>query len=756
MSRLITPMHGRGDRTLLIDGKRSFTQKQFLRQALLLSEELDSASGEPVTICCADSSVLLLTMFALWMRNSLAIPVNPGFPDMEIQRRMRQAGSSLLLTQSDKIKLNGEEFRVFKLPGSLSTITRESENDLPRLDPEAPSTVLFTSGSCGTPKACVLSLNNLWTSASGANERMPLGPWDRWLLSLPLYHVGGLGIVFRTLISGAAMVLRRPRTGLSEQLQNDGITHLSLIPAQLHRLLSSRLGRDALRGLKLILLGGSSIPRTLLDESLNLDLPVITTYGCTEMASQVASGKPIMEGETLFPAGEVLPHREVKISDEGEILVRGNPRFLGYLVPLARFEKKSALKLHRPFDSGGWYATGDIGRWSTVSEKPRLIVEGRRDSLFVSGGENIHPEEIEAQLLRFPDITEAVVVPVSEPEFVARPVAYLAVSPEVEFLDEAAMSDFLKQRLAGFQVPDLYLSLPETGVYLKPRRDALSAKAQPLYDEWRRQKHLRKWLLDQPPGWKQVMLHQGLPVFQVRHHLPVKIRYVYFRAESRGEVMQWFSSNNNREQIFSDNSPLLWKNEIEQVTIERNHDPLEIIRMLQSDEYDSPMTVYGLGVHGNITAHQFDPENHSPRGFPWDILASSGEIPAQPQNIKYCFCSPDFPGSPPGSLAQQVFQCGIQLSGFDRCYLIRCLYDFSKDRPRFLGWKVQKLLELKSGLELDHPVWEISGTEEKALEQILLAHGLISPEELKEANTPAKDRMRRMHLAKALKLPAAS
>ncbi len=155
-------------------------------------------------------------------------------------------------------------------------------------------------GALGSAKAVVHSLANHFYSALGANQLMPLNPGDRWLISLPLYHVGGLAIFFRTLLSGATMVVPSEKLTLAETLTNKKISHLSLVPTQLQRLLQSSDGIDSLLQLKLILLGGSPIPETLLDQSEELGLNINTTYGSTEMASQVATGKKRQLQDSAF------------------------------------------------------------------------------------------------------------------------------------------------------------------------------------------------------------------------------------------------------------------------------------------------------------------------------------------------------------------------------------------------------------------------------------------------------------------------
>ena len=160
-------------------------------------------------------------------------------------------------------------------------------------------------------------------------------------------------------------------------------------------------------------MGGGPVPPSLVDEALARGLPLHTSYGLTEMASQVTTTPPGASLEELRTAGRVLPDREVSISERGEILVRGETLFAGYV---------EGEELDRPLDAEGWFHTGDLGE---LDEDGYLRVGGRVDNLFISGGENVQPEEIEEALCRLEGVDEAVVVPVPDEEFGARPVAFV-------------------------------------------------------------------------------------------------------------------------------------------------------------------------------------------------------------------------------------------------------------------------------------------------------------------------------------------
>ena len=153
-------------------------------------------------------------MLALWLKGAVSVPLNPKFPQKQKIELMKNTGSTLL-EQLKSNKTTSENYSSF--------------SSLQSIDPDAWASIIFTSGSTGSPKAVVHSLANHFYSALGANQLMPLNPGDRWMMSLPLYHVGGLAIFFRTLLSGATMIVPSEKLTLAETLTNKKISHLSLL-----------------------------------------------------------------------------------------------------------------------------------------------------------------------------------------------------------------------------------------------------------------------------------------------------------------------------------------------------------------------------------------------------------------------------------------------------------------------------------------------------------------------------------------------
>jgi o-succinylbenzoate---CoA ligase len=400
-------------------------------------------------------------VLALIRAGHVACPVSDRLPQQGVALLLERAACSALISEDQELL---QTAGVGLLRPAPEALLREGKQRAEPADiqPERSATIIFTSGSSGVPKAALHTFGNHYYSALGSNANIALQPGDRWLHSLPLYHVGGLSILFRCLLAGATVALPQPGSSPGESITSLGATHVSLVSTQLSRLLreSADLGR-----LQAVLMGGGPVPPSLVDEALAHELPLYTSYGLTEMASQVTTTPPGACPEQLRTAGRVLPRREVSVSERGEILVRGETLFAGYA---------EGEELDRPVDEEGWFHTRDFGE---LDESGYLRVGGRMDNLFISGGENVQPEEIEEALCRLEGVDEAVVVPVPDEEFGARPVAFVRIS-DAEPRDLARE---LEPVLPRFKIPISFHPWPEEARRgMKADRAALGEQARRL------------------------------------------------------------------------------------------------------------------------------------------------------------------------------------------------------------------------------------------------------------------------------------
>ncbi len=421
-------------------------------------------TGDVLALYRAQDLRSLVLILAALRAGLIVVPVSTRQPAGAVPALLDRVGAGAVVADPE----GGWGSRTVLSAEALTT-GEADPREAPLWTLDRPATAVFTSGSTGEPKAALHTLGNHVWSARGWRERTPVrgwGPGDRWLLDLPLAHVGGLAVLLRCVLAGAAVVLPEQGAPVAETARRFGVTHASLVATQLRRALDAP-DADALAGLRLILLGGSAIPAALLAEAHRRGIPVATSYGLTEAASTVTATAPGAPPEALATAGAVLPHREVRLSSEGEILVRGRTQFAGYLGPAG---------LERPFDAAGWFATGDLGAWAEVGGQRMLRVVGRLGNRFISGGENVQPEAVEAALLRQPGVRQAVVVAVTDEEFGERPAAFV----DAEAWRPGTWRRVIAAELPRFAIPTAFHPWPEGEDGLKPSRARLRERAERL------------------------------------------------------------------------------------------------------------------------------------------------------------------------------------------------------------------------------------------------------------------------------------
>jgi O-succinylbenzoic acid--CoA ligase len=404
--------------------------------------EAGIVEGERVSLLMHAGWRYIAAIMAVIRVKAIACPMSNRLPQKALLARMQQINSSTMISDVEAPPPKG--IRVLD-PDNLFEFVSGLAHPKPRHDLEQPALIIFTSGSSGKPKAALLSYGALYYSCRGANINLQLSSNNKWLLSIPLYHVGGIGVVFRCLESGATVVVAKPGEKLAEEIELYQATHLSVVPTQLYRLISMPDAKEVSASLHTVLLGGAAISAERVKQAMDVGYPVHATYGLTEMASQVTTLPKYFPDDKLGTSGVLLRYRELKLSGDGEIHVRGQTLFSGYVEGDA---------LVKPFDAEGWFATGDLGR---VDAEGYLSVIGRKDTMFVSGGENIHPEEIEQAVLELGDIDAVVVVPKDDAEFGQRPVAYVASRLNIE---PEHVANRLEEFLPRFKIPVAFYDWP--------------------------------------------------------------------------------------------------------------------------------------------------------------------------------------------------------------------------------------------------------------------------------------------------------
>jgi O-succinylbenzoic acid--CoA ligase len=422
-------------------------------------------AGNHVALLLPNRLPYVALIHALAQIGAVLVPLNTRLTATEISWQIAQSDTSWLIydeafaetvAQLEQV----EGCRLVDVAALVQECQPETEAfQKPRFLLDAPQAIVFTSGTTGRPKGAVLTFGNHFWGATASSYRLGLSPDDRWLSCLPLYHVGGLAVVFRSCLYGTAIVLheRFDLDAFDQSLDHDAITLTSVVPTMLHRLLVKRQDRPWPSTLRHILLGGAAATKELLAAARAAQAPVATTYGLTEAASQVATMRPAEVTDKPGSVGKPLMFSRIRIVDEagntlpsgekGEIVVSGPTVMAGYYK-----NPEATAKAIRTNEHGERELyTGDIGYLDGDGD---LWPVQRRSDLILSGGENVYPAEVEAVLRQHPAVADACVVGLPDAEWGQRVAALVACQPGAGVTADA-LSAFTRERLAGYKRPRL-------------------------------------------------------------------------------------------------------------------------------------------------------------------------------------------------------------------------------------------------------------------------------------------------------------
>ena len=325
------------------------------------------------------------------------------------------------------------------LPGHLTRMTPGPAN--PALWPESPlALVIATSGSSGTPKAVMLTQASVLASAAQVNARLNLSPGDLWLCCLPRHHIGGLAIAYRCALAGAGVLLHPTFDvgAVATAMQDLPVTHISLVPPMLSRLLDLRLPVPA--SLRVALIGGQGLGEDLAQRALAAGWPLRLTYGMTETGSQVATSGPLLGPLEAGVVGTPLPGLALDCRTCGgpprTLRLKGELVMAGYANP----DRVQGLGL-----TDGWLTTADL---ACLTPAGALRVLGRGDGALVICGIQVYPGLVATRLLAAPGVREAVVVGLADPTWGGR-----LAATYVGDASEAELADWCREQLPGPERP---------------------------------------------------------------------------------------------------------------------------------------------------------------------------------------------------------------------------------------------------------------------------------------------------------------
>jgi malonyl-CoA/methylmalonyl-CoA synthetase len=404
------------------------------------------APGDRVLVSGGTSVDLIVAYVAALRAGLTVVPANPYYPAAELATLMAAAHPALAVLD-DPGRLAGPSVPV--TPPDLSGLPRaRSEAIVDRSSAGDTALIIFTSGTTGRPKGVPLTHGNLLASAHAVRLAWRWEPDDMLALTLPLFHMHGLGVgLHGTLVTGASALLipRFEPSAIAEAIRRRRASLLFGVPTMYHRLAESPYLAD-LAGLRLAVSGSAPLPAQL-HETVRAasGQVVLERYGMTETAMLVSNP---YEGERRpGTVGFALPGVDVRLAPrEGgvtEIEVRGPNVISGYLDdPAATADA---------FTSDGWFRTGDLG---TLDAEGYLTISGRAKELIITGGYNVYPREVEEVLRAHPGVADAAVIGIPSPKWGETVTAFVvAAGGAGAAATVSALEDWCEARLVGYKRP---------------------------------------------------------------------------------------------------------------------------------------------------------------------------------------------------------------------------------------------------------------------------------------------------------------
>lgn len=438
--------------------------------------------GDRLALIMPPSAAHVALVLAVARLGAIAVPLNDRQAAPELLSQLKDSRPTLVVHEGPLVTgARGVEFEPAADLVEESASPTLEPLDGRSLDLTATHAIVYTSGSSGAPKGVELTMSNLMWNAVSVGFWVGACPEDRWLLCMPLFHVGGYAIIFRSLLHGSCLVVHRrfDPAAVSASLDNDGITLASFVPTMLTEVLAARGEKPMPSSLRRVFLGGGQPPAALVATIRRSRLPVLLTYGMTETCSQVALSDPLES-----PSAQVyIPLSPSEISlvrdsrrnlsfaepgEPGEVAVRGPTVFKG-------FWRRAGLTKERFKE--GWFLTGDVGVLQPEAGGGFLVL-GRGEEMIVSGGEKVFPAEVESALREHGWVKDAVVLGVEDERWGQMVVAALEPKEgEGRPPSESELSSFLRERIGRYKIPKRYLFVEEfprtpTG---KVRRDKVRA-----------------------------------------------------------------------------------------------------------------------------------------------------------------------------------------------------------------------------------------------------------------------------------------
>jgi fatty-acyl-CoA synthase len=466
---LLTP-----GKAAVVDGQRRLNYQQLNRRVNRLARALQGLGlqfADRISILSYNCLEFVEVIMAAAKLGLILVPLNWRLTPAELAFNLNDSGAETLFFDADlgesvkgvmgptplKQFIAFGEKQILEARAYESLLSKHSDAE-PETDPppnlDAPHIIMYTAGTTGKPKGAILSQGASFWNVLNLNVALDFTSQDRNLLVLPMFHIGGIGLfTLPMLYDGGTVVIQRTFDPLKTLalLKEEKITLFFGVPAIFLAIIQHPdFDADTFKNVRLVMSGGAPLPVSLVKQYHEAGIVLQQGFGMSEAAPSIATLAKELAVKKAGSIGRALMHLETRVVDDhmngvptgdvGELVVRGPNLLQGY------WNRPEATQAAF---AGGWFHTGDLARMDADGE---LYIVERKKDMFISGGENVYPAEVENMLYELPQIAEAAVIGVAHEKWGEVGRAVVALKPD-QNLTVAEIIDHLQQRLAKYKIP---------------------------------------------------------------------------------------------------------------------------------------------------------------------------------------------------------------------------------------------------------------------------------------------------------------
>ncbi|WP_416969724.1 FadD3 family acyl-CoA ligase [Streptomyces sp. 4F14] len=451
-----------GAATALVDGERriSFSElSDLMIRSVRSALALGIGPGDRVGLCAPNSAEWILAAVGIQGAGGIVVPLNTRFKAGELAYILRKSGAKALYATPflgrdyvAELRAHDPELPALRCTPDLydrvdERTDTQAHASIDRLGPDDVSDIMFTSGTTGHPKGVILTHGQSLRAYGWMSAQYTFRADDRFLVVPPFFHCFGYKAGWlASFLHGVTVIPVQvfDAAGALEVIERERVSILLGPPTIFHDLLSHPdRPRHDLSSLRVSMTGGTTVPESLIHamkKDLSFDI-VLSAYGLTEASALVTSTRPGDTEDTVArTTGRPIPDVEVRIAD-GEILVRG------YTVTRGYWDDPEATAA--AIDPDGWLRTGDVG---LLDASGNLLIVDRKKEMFIVGGFNAYPAEIEQLLLADDRLAQVAVIGVPDTRLGEVGCAYVVPRPGAELTAEDVIAR-AREHMANFKVP---------------------------------------------------------------------------------------------------------------------------------------------------------------------------------------------------------------------------------------------------------------------------------------------------------------